>query len=234
MSFIHRPSGERGFFDHGWLKTYHTFSFGDYFDRQWMNFQHLRVINEDFVAPKEGFETHSHKDMEIITYILSGTLEHKDSMGNGSQIRAGDVQYMSAGSGVTHSEFNPSAAETVHLLQIWILPEAKGLPPRYNQKSFDNHLIQNQWNLLISKDGRNGSIAIRQEASLFLADIAPGHSVEFDNGKSNRPLWLHIASGSTELEQVNLKSGDGAGILDASTLTLQCGENPAKVLLFQF
>ena len=188
-----RRANERGHADHGWLNARHSFSFGNYHDPRHMGFRSLRVINDDTVAAGAGFGTHPHRDMEIITYILSGALEHKDSMGNGRIIRIGEFQYMAAGTGVEHSEFNPSPTEPVHLLQIWILPERRGLEPRYAEKS----AVQaptGRLNLIASKDGRDSSIAINQDADLFLAKLRPGDAVTH----SLRPLrhaWVHVAEG---------------------------------------
>src|SRR3982751_6478540 len=162
-----RKSSERGHFDHGWLNTFHTFSFDQYLDRRYMNFRNLRVINEDFVAPGRGFPTHGHRDMEIITYILEGALKHEDSMGNGSVIRPGDVQRMTAGTGVRHSEQNASDTESVHLLQIWILPNAKDLQPGYEQKHFSSDERRNRLRLVASADGRDGSVKINQDTNVF-------------------------------------------------------------------
>lgn len=204
-----RLGKDRGFFDHGWLRTYHSFSFGDYFDRRFMGYRSLRVINEDFVEPGQGFGTHPHRDMEIITYILAGALEHRDSMGNGSIIHTGDVQYMSAGSGVTHSEFNPSDKEAVHLLQIWIRPSKMSAQPRYGQISIPEAERQNRWRLAVSPDGAQGSIAIRQNARLWVADVAAGETLE---APLAGPGWyLHCASGELSVpsaDAVTLKDGD--------------------------
>src|SRR5688572_10123380 len=171
-----RKANERGHAEHGWLDTYHTFSFANYYDPQWMGYRSLRVINDDLVMPGMGFGTHPHRDMEIITYILSGALQHKDSMGNGRVIRAGEVQYMAAGTGVQHSEFNPQKDEAVHLLQIWIQPDQKGVKPRYAEKSF-NDAETGKLHLVTSKAGRDGSIAIHQDADLWLAKLDPAQTV---------------------------------------------------------
>ena len=171
-----RKADERGHANHGWLDTYHTFSFADYYDPQWMGYRSLRVINDDLVMPGMGFGTHPHRDMEIITYILSGALEHKDSMGNGRVIKPGEVQYMAAGSGVTHSEFNPSKNEAVHLLQIWIQPDSRGVKPRYAEKSITD-APAGTLNLITSKTGRDGSIAIHQDADLWVGKLEPGQRV---------------------------------------------------------
>lgn len=223
-----RKSQERGRADHGWLKTYHTFSFADYYDANWVAFRSLRVINDDVVAPGMGFGTHPHRDMEIITYILSGSLEHKDSMGNGRVIRTGDVQYMAAGTGVQHSEFNPSREEPVHLLQIWIQPDEKGVAPRYAEKSFSN--AGDGLHLVASKDGRAGSIVIHQDADLFLAKIGEGsratHSIA-----AGRHLWAHVAEGEVTINGENLSGGDAAAIDGGSTVEI-VGSMRSQVLLF--
>ena len=180
-----RKANERGHAEHGWLDTYHTFSFADYYDPQWMGFRSLRVINDDLVMPGGGFGTHPHRDMEIITYILSGALEHKDSMGNGRVIRTGDVQYMAAGTGAQHSEFNPSKDEAVHLLQIWIQPDAKGVKPRYAEKSMAK-ASAGKLHLVTSKTGRDGSIAINQDADLWLAKLDAGNGVTHRGNQRRR------------------------------------------------
>src|SRR5574337_1112052 len=169
-----RRSAERGHFEHGWLYTHHTFSFADYYDPRHMGFRSLRVLNEDRVRPGQGFPTHAHRDMEIISYVLEGALEHRDSMGNGSVIRPGEVQHMSAGTGVTHSEYNASASESVHFLQIWILPDRKGVTPSFEQKAIPADEIRGKLRLVASPDGRNGSVKIHQDASLYVAVLGPG------------------------------------------------------------
>lgn len=223
-----RKSQERGRADHGWLKTYHTFSFADYYDAKWMAFRSLRVINDDIVAPGMGFGTHPHRDMEIITYILSGSLEHKDSMGNGRVIRTGDVQYMAAGTGVQHSEFNPSREEPVHLLQIWIQPDEKGVAPRYAEKSFSDS--GDGLHLVASKDGRAGSMMIHQDADLLLAKIGEGsratHSVA-----AGRQLWAHVAEGAVMINGENLSGGDAVAIDGGSAVEI-VGSMRSQVLLF--
>src|SRR5579862_447841 len=183
-----RKANERGHANHGWLDTYHTFSFANYYDPKWMGYRSLRVINDDLVMPGQGFGTHPHRDMEIITYILSGELEHKDSMGNGRIIRTGEMQYMAAGKGVTHSEFNPKSDEAVHLLQIWIQPDAKGVTPRYGEKSFAAAQT-GKWHLVTSKTGRDGSMAIHQDADLWLAKLAPGEKADHKLAAA-RHAWL--------------------------------------------
>src|SRR4051812_41984869 len=173
-----RASNDRGHFDHGWLKTYHTFSFADYYDPSHVHFKSLRVINEDFVAPGQGFGTHPHRDMEIITYILDGELQHKDSMGTGSVIKPGDVQQMSAGTGVLHSEFNPSKDKPVHLMQIWIMPNRKGITPKYEQKAFTKEERSNKLRLVASSNGRDGSVLINQDASIYASLLEMGESTD--------------------------------------------------------
>jgi len=222
-----RRAHERGHAEHGWLDTYHTFSFADYYDPQWMGFHSLRVINDDLVMPGQGFGTHPHRDMEIITYILSGALEHKDSMGNGRVIRTGEVQYMSAGTGVRHSEFNPSNDEAVHLLQIWILPDRKDVAPRYAEKSLAN-APTGKFHLVTSKTGRDGSIAIRQDADLWLAKLEPGQSVAHKLA-AGRHAWVHIAEGEVTLNGEKLAGGDGASLTDEAILS---ATKPSQVLLF--
>lgn len=224
-----RKAGERGHAEHGWLDTYHTFSFADYYDPQWMGFRTLRVINDDRVMPGMGFGTHPHRDMEIITYILSGALEHKDSMGNGSVIRPGEVQYMAAGTGVKHSEFNPSKVEPVHLLQIWIVPDRKGAPPRYAEKSLKD-AAPGKLHLVTSKTGRDDSIVINQDADLWLARLGEGQRVTHELAPG-RHAWVHVAEGGVTLNGQNLGEGDAAAISEERSLELSGGK-PSQVLLF--
>ena len=224
-----RKTSERGHAEHGWLDTYHTFSFADYYDPQWMGFRSLRVINDDLVMPGMGFGKHPHRDMEIITYILSGALEHKDSMGNGRVIRPGDVQYMAAGTGVQHSEFNPSKDEAVHLLQIWIQPDAIGVTPRYAEKSLKD-AAPGKLHLVTSKAGREGSIDIHQDADLWLAKLDTGDKVTHKLF-SGRHAWLHVAEGDVSLNGKNLSGGDAAAISEKNALEMS-GIKPAQVLLF--
>ena len=226
---IIRKASERGHASHGWLDTWHSFSFADYHDPGWMGFRSLRVINDDLVMPGMGFGTHPHRDMEIITYILSGSLEHKDSMGNGRIIRTGEVQYMSAGSGVQHSEFNPSKDEAVHLLQIWIQPDSKGLAPRYAEKSFSN-APAGAFHLVVSKSGRDGSIAIRQDAELWLAKLGAGDNVTHELAPG-RHAWIHVAEGEVTLNGKILSAGD-AGIVDEAVSLKVTATKPSQVLLF--
>jgi quercetin 2,3-dioxygenase len=224
-----RKANERGHAEHGWLDTYHTFSFADYYDPEWMGFRSLRVINDDMVMPGQGFGTHPHRDMEIITYILSGSLEHKDSMGNGRVIRTGEVQYMAAGTGVRHSEFNPSKDEAVHLLQIWIQPDANGVKPRYAEKSLKD-AKPGTFHLVTSKTGRDGSIAIHQDADLWLARLDAGNHVTHPLAPG-RHAWLHVAEGEVALGGNKLSGGDAAIISEDGSLELN-GIKPAQVLLF--
>ncbi len=225
-----RRSSERGGGDHGWLKTQHTFSFNDYWDEKWMGFRSLRVINEDWVAPNSGFPTHPHRDMEIITYVLSGQLEHKDSLGTGSVILPGDGQRMSAGRGIRHSEFNPSASEKVHLLQIWILPDKQGYDPGYEQKSFPEAEKRGRLRLIASSDGADGSVKIHQDAKLFVALLSPGEEVRHALG-AKRHAWLQVANGEVELNGQRLAQGDGAAVSDEKELTVRATKD-AEVLLF--
>jgi quercetin 2,3-dioxygenase len=225
-----RPSNERGGGDYGWLKTRHAFSFNDYSDSKWMGFRSLRVINEDWVAPGGGFPTHPHRDMEIITYVLSGKLEHKDSLGTGSVILPGDGQRMTAGRGIRHSEANASATETAHLLQIWILPDKSGHEPGYEQKSFSESEKRGKFRLIASNDGAEGSVKINQDAKLFVTLLAPGEEVSQSLG-GKRSAWLQVAKGEIELNGKRLKQGDGAAISDEAKLKVKAIEE-AEVLLF--
>ena len=193
-----RKAAERGHFDHGWLNTYHTFSFADYYDPAHMGFRSLRVINDDRVQPGAGFGMHGHRYMEIVTYVLEGTLEHRDSLGNGERIRAGELQRMTAGTGVRHSEFNPSQSEWVHLYQIWLLPEREGLEPSYEQKAFPEEERRNRLRLVASPDGRDGSLSIRQDARLFLATLDDGREVQHELAPG-RHAWLQVLRGGVGL-----------------------------------
>lgn len=224
-----RKANERGHADHGWLNTWYTFSFADYYDPEHMGFRSLRVINDDTVAPGGGFGTHPHRDMEIITYILSGELEHQDSMGNGRVIRTGEVQYMAAGTGVQHSEFNPSEKNPVHLLQIWIQPDRQGAKPRYAEKSFVNAKA-GALQLIASKAGRDDSIAINQDADLFLAKLKPGESVAHSLSQ-HRHAWVHVAEGEVTLNGRVLNAGDAAAVSDLKKLEIAAAK-PALVLVF--
>jgi redox-sensitive bicupin YhaK (pirin superfamily) len=226
-----RRSKERGHFDHGWLNTYHTFSFDQYYDPRYMGFRSLRVINEDFVAPGRGFPTHGHRDMEIVTYILEGALEHADSMGNGSIIRPGDVQRMTAGTGVKHSEKNASSQERVHLLQIWILPNAQDLTPGYEQKAFSEAERRGQLRLIASNDGRDESVKLNQDVSLFASILAEGEQTE----RAVDPVryaWIQVARGAVEVNGERADQGDGVVVVGESNLTIRANE-AAEVLVFE-
>ena len=225
-----RRANERGHFNHGWLNTYHTFSFDQYYDPRFMGFRSLRVINEDFVSPGHGFPTHGHRDMEIITYILEGALKHEDSMGNGSIIRPGDVQRMTAGTGVRHSEKNSSESEPVHLLQIWILPHTTALQPGYEQKAFSYDERRGTLRLIVSEDGRDGSVTVHQDVRVFASILAAGEEVvhKFD---PTRYGWIQTARGAITINGENLQQGDGAMINGESELKL-LGHEPSEVLLF--
>lgn len=225
-----RKSNERGHFDHGWLNTYHTFSFDQYYDPRYMGFRSLRVINEDFVAPGRGFPKHGHRDMEIITYILEGALKHEDSMGNGSVIRPGDVQRMSAGTGVRHSEQNASDTNRVHLLQIWILPHTIELEPGYEQKAFSDDEKRGQLRLIASEDGRDGSVKVHQDVSLFASILDPDHEVTREMDPL-RYAWIQVARGAITVNGDKALQGDGIVITGESRLTIEADE-PGEILLF--
>jgi redox-sensitive bicupin YhaK (pirin superfamily) len=225
-----RKAAERGHFNHGWLDTYHTFSFGDYDDPAHMGFRALRVMNDDRVHPGRGFGMHGHRDMEIVTYVLEGALEHKDSMGNGSILRAGQLQRMTAGTGVRHSEFNPSATDGLHLYQIWLLPERRGLAPSYQELAPTEAEKQGRFRLVASPDGADGSMTIHQDARLYLASHLPGqigeHAVE-----RGRAVWLQVLRGRVKFGGNDLSAGDGAAVTDESTVTVEAA-TPSEVLLF--
>lgn len=224
-----RKADERGHADHGWLNSHHTFSFANFYDPNWMGYRSLRVINDDLVQPGMGFGTHPHRDMEIITYVLSGALQHKDSMGNGRIIRPGEVQYMAAGTGVQHSEFNPSKEEAVHFLQIWIQPDEKGVKPRYAEKSM-KEAPEGKLSLITSKNGRDGSIAIHQDADLWLGKLGAGNRVTHTI-TPGRHVWLHVAEGEVALDGKKLSGGDAAAIEEQGALELSASK-PSQVLLF--
>lgn len=228
MIQLHKGS-LRGNFDFGWLNTFHTFSFGEFYDPERMGFRGLRVINEDFVAPQKGFPTHRHRDMEIITYILEGALEHKDSLGNGSVIRPGEIQRMSAGTGVQHSEFNASADKPVHLLQIWIEPRAKGLPAGYEQKAFD--FKSGQLNLVVSPDGRNGSLSMQADASLYVLPLSGSEEVRHSipNGRSG---WIQVSKGKVAIQSLKLTAGDGVALEEEREFSIKSDGGLAEVLYF--
>jgi redox-sensitive bicupin YhaK (pirin superfamily) len=225
-----RKAEERGHFDFGWLNTYHSFSFGEYSDPKHTGFRTLRVINEDFVQPGHGFPMHGHRDMEIVTYILQGALEHRDSMGTGSIIHRGDAQRMSAGTGVTHSEANPSPDEPVHLLQIWIFPSEQGMQPEYEEKKFSDDEKRNRLRLIVSPDGNDGSVKIHQDAKIY-ASLLDDHQEVVHSLENGRSAWLQVAAGSVNLNEVALKQGDGAAVSQESNLRI-AAQGPAEVLLF--
>jgi quercetin 2,3-dioxygenase len=225
-----RKSSQRGHADHGWLDSRFSFSFADYFDAEHIQFRTLRVMNDDRIAGGGGFPTHPHKDMEIVTYVLEGALAHKDSMGNGSVIRPGDVQYMSAGTGVAHSEFNASDKDTVHMYQIWMFPDKKGYKPVYDQKHFDEGEKSGALRLVASPDGRDGSVKIRQDNELYASVLAPGETVKHQL-KPERHAYVQVARGSVTLNGQKLETGDGAAVSAEKTLELR-GVDKAEVLLF--
>ena len=225
-----RRAGERGYADHGWLKSYHSFSFADYFDPAHVEFGPLRVINEDRVVPGAGFGTHGHRDMEIISYVLDGELAHRDSTGTSSVIRPGDVQRMTAGTGVMHSEQNASKSELVHFLQIWIVPEARNIEPGYEQKAFSNEEKRGKLRLVASHDGREGSITVHQDVDLYAGLLDEGERATFEV-RSGRGAWVHVASGAVELAGTRLVAGDAAAIEDAGTYEL-AGKEQGEVLVF--
>jgi redox-sensitive bicupin YhaK (pirin superfamily) len=225
---IVRKAGDRGHFDHGWLNTYHTFSFADYYDPAQMGFGALRVINEDRVAPGRGFATHAHADMEIITYVLDGALEHKDSLGNGSVIHPGEVQRMSAGTGVSHSEFNHSKTEPVHFLQIWILPEREGLPPSYEQRTIPPEALQGRLTLIAAP--ASGMVTVHQDVGLYAAALATGETVTHPL-QPRRRAWLQVVRGRVTLNGQPLQASDGAAVTQESRLEIG-SPGSAEVLLF--
>jgi len=225
-----RRSAERGSADHGWLRSFHTFSFADYHDPDWMGYGPLRVINDDRVAPGEGFPRHAHRDMEILTYILAGELEHQDSMGNGSVIRAGDVQRMSAGTGVSHSEFNPSATREVHFLQIWILPDALRLAPGYEQRHFSAADKRGQLRLIAAQEAASGALLIHQDARIYAGLFAGAERADFGVAPGRR-VWLHVARGAIAVDQTALSGGDAAYTSGPAQLSLHAGTD-AEVLVF--
>ncbi|MDH3692103.1 MAG: pirin family protein [Gammaproteobacteria bacterium] len=225
-----RYADDRGLADLGWLNSRHTFSFGQYYDTKFMGFGPLRVINEDRVQPGKGFDAHGHQDMEIISYVLEGTLEHKDSIGTGSVIRPGEVQRMSAGTGIRHSEFNHSDSELVHFLQIWILPEQEGLSPGYEQKTFPNDEKRGRLRLVGSRDGRDGSVIIHQDVDLYATLLTDKEEVRHDLEKG-RKGWAQVATGTVKVNGEQLHQGDGVAIEELSKITIT-GTSNAEVLLF--
>ena len=225
-----RPAGERGRTRTDWLDSYHTFSFNRYYDPRHVGFRHLRVINEDFVAPAAGFPPHSHRDMEIITYVTQGALEHQDSMGNRSVIRPGEAQRMSAGTGVTHSEYNPSTDSPVHLLQIWIKPERVGLAPGYEQREFAREEMRGRLRLLASRGGRENSVNVHQDVEVYGALLSEGEETSYEL-KPGRHAWVQVAKGSLSLNGGALEAGDGAAVSEESRLDFRAGES-AEIILF--
>ena len=226
-----RPQDQRGVANFGWLDSRHSFSFGHYYDPKHMGFASLRVINEDKVIPAKGFGTHGHQDMEIISYVLGGELEHRDSMGNGSIIRPGDVQRMSAGTGVRHSEFNASNANPVHFLQIWIMPDTQGLEPSYEEKHFSPEGRKGKLALVGSPDGRNNSITIHQDVNLYLGSFDEGDRLTYKIDDS-RAVWLQVARGEVKLNEQLLQAGDGAAISDEAKIAIAGNSSNSEILLF--
>ena len=227
---IPRLATERGHAEHGWLTSHHTFSFADYHDPRHMGFATLRVINDDTVAGGGGFPSHAHRDMEIISYVISGALRHQDSMGNGSVIKPGDVQRMSAGRGVVHSEQNASATEPVHFLQIWVLPEKAGLPSGYEQTTFSDAEKRGRLRLVVSRDGAEGSVKIQQDAKVYASLLAPGERVEHvfgSEGQAPRRGWVHVVRGAVQVAGKRYEAGDGVAVQDEPRLTLEGAEGPA-------
>ncbi len=225
-----RLNHERGRTTLSWLNSAHTFSFNTYIDPRHMGFRQLRVINDDWVKPGAGFGTHSHRDMEIITYVLEGALEHRDSMGNGSVIRPGDVQRMSAGTGISHSEYNHSPTAPVHFLQIWILPERQGIEPSYEQRLFPPEKLRGQWRLIAARDGHDGAVVLHQDVDVLATQLEPGAQVSY-RLKPGRCAWVQVASGGVQLNDVTLDEGDGAALSEITDLTIVAGER-SEVLLF--
>ncbi len=225
-----RKAQDRGHSNLGWLDSHHTFSFAEYYDPKHMGFADLRVINDDTVAPGRGFGTHPHRDMEIISYVLEGALEHKDSMGNGSVMRPGDVQRMSAGTGVTHSEFNHSSDEPVHFLQIWVLPDRKGHAPGYEQKHFPDEDKRGRFRLIASQDGAHDSVSLNQDIKIFSALVDGEESVSY-TPDAGRVAWIHVARGAVELNGQKLDAGDGVSLNANKTLRFENGRK-CEILLF--
>ncbi len=226
-----RPSSERGYFDFGWLKTHHSFSFGDYQDAAHTHFRSLRVINEDYVNAGMGFPTHGHRDMEIVTFIIEGELEHKDSMGTGSVIRPGEVQYMSAGSGVTHSEFNPSKKNPTHLLQIWIFPAKNGQKPVYAQKDFSQAMKNEGLTILVSGSPSEDAVVIRQDAGIYHGRLKPGGKMVYQPVKG-RGIWIQMIQGKISVLNKTLSAGDGAAIEDEKNIGIASAGEESRFLLF--
>jgi hypothetical protein len=225
-----RKAEDRGHANHGWLNTYHTFSFANYYEPKHMGFRALRVINEDRVSPGNGFGTHGHRDMEIITYVLEGALEHKDSIGTGSVIQPGEVQRMSAGTGILHSEFNHSKTDSVHFLQIWLLPEKEGLPPSYEQRNFSPAKTPGKLHLVAARDGRDAAVTVHQDVDLYAAVLEPGDRVSHSL-QSQRHAWVQVARGAITLNGLSLDKGDGAAISEETDVVIEATTD-AEILLF--
>jgi redox-sensitive bicupin YhaK (pirin superfamily) len=225
-----RKSDDRGHFDHGWLQTYHTFSFSRYYDPRHMGFRSLRVMNEDWIAPGQGFGTHGHDNMEIVTYVLEGALAHRDSLGSGDVLHPGELQRMTAGTGISHSEFNASRTEAAHLYQIWLLPEREGLEPSYEQKAFLRDEQHNRLRLVASPDGGDGSLTIRQNARLFLGSLDQDRELAYAL-PADRHAWLQVLRGSVEFNGFELSAGDGAAVSEETALKVRA-KGPSEVLLF--
>jgi len=225
-----RKAEDRGHANHGWLNTYHTFSFANYYEPKHMGFRALRVINEDRVSPGNGFGTHGHRDMEIITYVLEGALEHKDSIGTGSVIQLGEVQRMSAGTGILHSEFNHSKTESVHFLQIWLLPEKEGLPPSYEQRNFSPAKTPGKLHLVAARDGRDAAVTVHQDVDLYAAVLEPGDRVSHSL-QPQRHAWVQVARGAITLNGLSLDKGDGAAISEETDVVIEATTD-AEILLF--
>jgi len=228
QGYVIRRGKERGFFDHGWLKTYHTFSFADYHDPDFMGFRSLRVINEDTVSPGKGFPTHAHNNMEILTVVLEGAIAHKDSMENERVVHEHEIQAMSAGTSVTHSEYNPSKSKKSHFLQIWITPDQKGIKPRYQQTNLPQK--ENEWVLLASKTGENGSLQVQQDVKVYMLTLTPGHEMKKDLD-SDRYGWIQVIEGTIQFNKETLHPGDGVA-LDHGTAAAFSASRPAKILFF--
>jgi len=225
-----RKAEDRGHANHGWLNTYHTFSFANYYEPKHLGFRALRVINEDRVSPGNGFGTHGHKNMEIITYVLEGALEHKDSIGTGSVIQPGEVQRMSAGTGILHSEFNHSKSESVHFLQIWLLPEREGLPPSYEQRNFSPAKTPGKLHLVAARDGRDAAVTVHQDVDLYAAVLEPGDRVSHSL-QPQRHAWVQVARGAITLNGLSLDKGDGAAISEETDVVIEATTD-AEILLF--
>jgi quercetin 2,3-dioxygenase len=226
----HRKSDERGHFDHGWLQTYHTFSFSRYYDPRHMSFRSLRVMNEDWIAPGQGFGTHDHDNMEIVTYVLEGEVAHRDSLGSGDVLRPGEFQRMTAGTGISHSEFNGSRTDPLHLYQIWLLPERAGLEPSYEQKAFPQDERNNRLRLVASPDGRDGSLTIRQDARIYLSSIDQDRELTHALA-GGRHAWLQVLKGNVDLNGLAMSAGDGAAVSDEISLAVR-SKSSSEVMLF--